>query len=133
MARTYLRMGAVGLKLFTGAFMGDKPVVNMDPAIAKAAVDVAHTQGKPVFAHPQNKVGVDTVIAAGVDVLAHPAPGPSGYTPEQLAQAFGEVELPFLERTVCREAESVDCQVIDVEEDSLRSPEAIFEFQEQSS
>ena len=86
LARTYLRMGAAGLKLFTGAFMGDKPVVNMDVAVAKAAVDVAHAQGKPVFAHPQNKVGVDTVIAAGVDVLAHPAPGPLGYTPEQLAQ-----------------------------------------------
>ena len=50
-------MGLDGIKLFTGAFMGDKPVVNMDPAIAKAAVDVAHAQGKPVFAHPQNRVG----------------------------------------------------------------------------
>ena len=35
--------------------MGDKPVVNMEPAVAKGAVDVAHAQGKPVFAHPQNK------------------------------------------------------------------------------
>ena len=52
----------------------DKPVVNMDAAIAKAAVDVAHAQGKPVFAHPQNKTGVETVIAAGVDVLAHTFP-----------------------------------------------------------
>ena len=43
----------------------------MDPAIAKAAVDVAHAQGKPVFAHPQNMAGVETVIAAGVDVMAH--------------------------------------------------------------
>ena len=67
--------------------MGDKPVVNMDPAIARAAVDVAHAQGKPVFAHPQNKVGVETVIAAGVDVLAHTVPGqPGGFTSEQLAR-----------------------------------------------
>lgn len=85
LSRGYLAMGLDGIKLFTGAFMGDKPVVNMDPAIAKAAVDVAHGQGKPVFAHPQNKTGVDTVITAGVDVLAHTAPGQSSYTPEQLA------------------------------------------------
>jgi imidazolonepropionase-like amidohydrolase len=75
------------MKLFTGAFMGNnKPVVNMDVAVAKAAVDVAHAQGKPVFAHPQNKTGVETVIAAGVDVMAHTVPGEQGYTPEQLAR-----------------------------------------------
>ncbi|XIA62178.1 hypothetical protein ACFIOY_21255 [Bradyrhizobium sp. TZ2] len=67
--------------------MGDnKPVMNMDVAMAKAAVDVAHAQGKPVFAHPQNVTGLDTVIAAGVDVLAHIVPGQPGYSPEQLAR-----------------------------------------------
>jgi len=45
---------------------------------------VAHAQGRPVFAHPQNKTGVETVIAAGVDVLAHTVPAEGGYTPEQL-------------------------------------------------
>jgi len=86
MARAYMGMGLDGMKLFTGAYMGDRPVINMDPAIAKAAVDVAHAQGKPVFAHPQNKTGVQTVIAARVDVLAHTVPSEQGYTPEQLAQ-----------------------------------------------
>jgi imidazolonepropionase-like amidohydrolase len=86
MTRDYLRMGLDGMKLFTGAYMGSKPVVNMDPAIAKAAVDVAHAQGKPVFAHPQNRTGVDIVISAGVDVLAHIIPGEPSYTPEQLAR-----------------------------------------------
>jgi imidazolonepropionase-like amidohydrolase len=85
MARDDLRMGLDGMKLFTGVYMGSKPVVNMDPAIAKAAVDVAHARGRPVFAHPQNRTGVDTVIAAGVDVLAHIVPGEPGYAPEQLA------------------------------------------------
>jgi imidazolonepropionase-like amidohydrolase len=75
------------MKLFTGAYMGEgKPVVNMDVAVAKAAVDLAHAQGKPVFAHPQNKVGLETVIAAEVDVLAHIIPGLPGYSPEQLAR-----------------------------------------------
>jgi imidazolonepropionase-like amidohydrolase len=86
LSRDYLGMGLDGIKLFTGSFMGDKPVVNMDPAIAKAAVDVAHAQGKPVFAHPQNETGVETVIAAGVDVLAHTTSGAQNYTPEQLAR-----------------------------------------------
>jgi imidazolonepropionase-like amidohydrolase len=86
MARDDLQMGLNGMKLFTGAYMGNKPVVNMDAAIAKAAVDVAHAQGKRVFAHPQNKTGVDVVLAARVDVLAHTVPTQTDYTPEQLEQ-----------------------------------------------
>ncbi len=85
LARGYMGMGMDGLKLFTGAAMGDKPTVNMDAAVAKAAVDVAHARGKPVFAHPQNRVGVDVVIAAGVNVLAHTVPREAGYTQEELA------------------------------------------------
>ena len=98
LSRDYLGMGLDGIKLFTGSFMGDKPVVNMDPAIAKAAVDVAHAQGKPVFAHPQNQTGVETVIAAGVDVLAHTTPGGPNYTPEQLARfkSQGTALIPTL-------------------------------------
>jgi imidazolonepropionase-like amidohydrolase len=97
MARDYLGMGLDGMKLFTGAFMGSKPVVNMDAAVAKAAADVAHAQGKPVFAHPQNKTGVDVAIAAGVDVLAHTVPGQL-VTPEQLAvfKAQGTALIPTL-------------------------------------
>ncbi|WFU53125.1 amidohydrolase family protein [Bradyrhizobium pachyrhizi] len=97
-ARDWLAMGEDGIKLFTGAFMGDKPVVNMDPAIAKAAVDVAHAQGRPVFAHPQNKVGVETVIESGVDVLAHTTPGEPSYTADQLARfkANGTALVPTL-------------------------------------
>jgi imidazolonepropionase-like amidohydrolase len=86
MAKNYLGLGLDGIKLFTGAYMGDKPVVNMDEAVAKAAVDIAHAQGRPVFAHPQNKRGLDTAIAAGVDVMAHIVPGEPGYTAEQLAR-----------------------------------------------
>ncbi|MGE9010248.1 amidohydrolase family protein [Leptospira interrogans] len=98
MTRAYFAMGLDGMKLFTGVYMGDKPVINMDVAIAKAAVDVAHAQGKPVFAHPQNKTGMETVITAGVDVLAHIIPGQPGYGPEQLAKfkAQGIALIPTL-------------------------------------
>jgi imidazolonepropionase-like amidohydrolase len=85
LARDFLGLGLDGIKLFTGVSKGDKPAVNMDAGIAKAAVEVAHAQGKPVFAHPQNKTGVDVVIAAGVDVLAHTVPREAGYTQEELA------------------------------------------------
>jgi imidazolonepropionase-like amidohydrolase len=86
MARYYLQIGLDGIKLFTGVYKGeDKPVVNMEAAIAKAAVDVAHAQGKPVFAHPQNTAGVEAVIAAGVDVMAHTVGRQRSYPAEQLA------------------------------------------------
>ncbi len=86
LARTYARLGLDGLKLFTGSFKGSRPVVNMDPAIARPAVEITHADGKPAFAHPQNQAGVDAVIAAGVDVMAHTVPGGPNYSPEQLAR-----------------------------------------------
>jgi imidazolonepropionase-like amidohydrolase len=86
MARGYLSMGYDGIKLFTGAYMGNKPVINMNTAIVKAAVDVAHAQGKPVFTHPQNRIGVDNALNGGVDILAHTIPTEGSFTPEELAQ-----------------------------------------------
>lgn len=86
-ARTFNGFGLDGLKLFTGSFMGSgKPVINMSTDIAKAAVEVAHAAGKPVFAHPQNRAGVEAVIAAGVDIMAHTVAGEAGYSAEQLAR-----------------------------------------------
>ena len=85
-AQQYLQWGLDSIKLFTGAFMGNKPVINMDTEIAKAAVDVAHAEHKPVFAHPQNRTGVDNAVAAGVDVLAHTIPTERSYTDEEIAR-----------------------------------------------
>ena len=86
MAQRYMKMGLDGIKLFTGAFMGAKPVVNMDTAIVRAASDVAHAQGKPVFAHPQNRTGVDNALAGGVDVLAHTIPNEGSFTADELSR-----------------------------------------------
>jgi imidazolonepropionase-like amidohydrolase len=86
MAQQYMKMGFDGIKLFTGAFMGAKPTVNMDTAIVKAAVNVAHAQGNPVFTHPQNRTGVDNALAGGVDILAHTIPTEGTYTQEELAR-----------------------------------------------
>ena len=86
MAQDYMKMGLDGMKLFTGAFMGDKPVVNMDTDIVKAASDVAHAEDKPVFAHPQNRTGVDHALAGGVDILAHTIPNEGSFTTDELSR-----------------------------------------------
>ena len=86
MARQYLEMGLDGIKLFTGAYMGTKPTVNMSTDIVKAAVDVAHDESKPVFAHTQNRVGTDNALAGGVDILAHTIPTEGSFTAEELAR-----------------------------------------------
>jgi imidazolonepropionase-like amidohydrolase len=73
-ARDFLNSGLDGIKLFAGAFMGNKPVVNMDVSVIKAASEVAHAKGRPVFSHPQDRAGLDNSLAGGVDVLAHTIP-----------------------------------------------------------
>lgn len=82
----YMYLGLDGTKLFTGSYMGNKPVVNMDTDIVKAAVDITHELGKPVFAHPQNHVGVDNALEGGVDILAHTIPTEGSFTAEELAR-----------------------------------------------
>ncbi|MGA7381807.1 MAG: amidohydrolase family protein [Terriglobales bacterium] len=87
MVRGYMYLGLDGTKLFTGSYMGrDKPVVNMDVDIVKAAVSITHEMHRPVFAHPQNHTGVDVALAAGVDVLAHTIPTEGSFTADELAK-----------------------------------------------
>jgi len=86
MTQQYMKMGFEGLKLFTGSFMGNKPVVNMPLEVVKAAVNVAHTHGKPAFAHTQNRVGTDNALNGGVDILAHTIPTEGSFSTAELAQ-----------------------------------------------
>ena len=86
MVRGYMYLGLDGTKLFTGSYMGDKPVVNMDVEIVKAAASITHELRKPVFAHPQNHAGVDSALAGGVDVLAHTIPTEGIFTADELAK-----------------------------------------------
>ncbi len=125
MTRDYFIKGLDGLKLFTGAFMGDKPVVNMGTAIVKAAVDVAHEQGKPVFAHPQNRVGVDNAVDGGVDILAHTIPNTEfHYTTEELAhfKAQHTVLVPTLTLwTTIVSDPTITAQVVQAGVDELKA------------
>ena len=84
LARQSLAMGGDGIKLFAGAVMGHGKVTPMPVDVIRAAVDVAHAAGKPVFAHPSNHVGTDNALAGGVDILAHTIPMELDWTPEEL-------------------------------------------------
>jgi imidazolonepropionase-like amidohydrolase len=67
--------GADGVKLFAGAIVGgDIGVLPMPLEQARALVEAAHADGKPVFAHPSNLAGLTVSMDSGVDVLAHTTP-----------------------------------------------------------
>lgn len=72
--REQIRQGADGIKLFTGSIVGERDVVHMPQASIFAITRTAHALGKPVFAHPTDKVGLELAVRNGVDVLAHTAP-----------------------------------------------------------
>ena len=78
-----MELGKDAVKVFAGAIGHDK-VVPMDVALIRAAVEVAHDAGKPVFAHPSNHVGTDNALAGGVDVLAHTIPMERDWTVDEL-------------------------------------------------
>ena len=84
LAMSYMSSGFDAVKLFTGSYQGNKPVIDMSEPVAQAAVEVAHAHGKPVFTHPQDRAGEDNALAAGVDVLAHTIPEEGEYTKDEL-------------------------------------------------
>ena len=71
--RDNLAAGADVTKLFTGSWVERGRVLPMPLAIAKAAVNTSHLNGRIVFAHPSNLQGTRVAIDSGVDVLAHAA------------------------------------------------------------
>lgn len=69
-----LDLGVEGIKIFAASPKHGRPPVVMPLDIAKAVVAAAHARGKFVAAHPTNDDGVEVVINAGVDILAHTTP-----------------------------------------------------------
>jgi imidazolonepropionase-like amidohydrolase len=69
--RANLAAGADGTKLFVATPQADRSVRLMPPAIARAAADETHRQGKLVMVHPTNVDGLSGALAAGADVLLH--------------------------------------------------------------
>jgi imidazolonepropionase-like amidohydrolase len=66
--------GIDAVKLFTGSWASRESIVVMPVDVVRAAVEVAHRRGKPVFAHPSNSAGARAAFEGGVDVLAHTFP-----------------------------------------------------------
>lgn len=90
-ARNDVRRNIAGgsdvIKLFTGSWVARGRVLPMPLAVAKAAVETAHLDGKLVFAHPSNLAGVRVALEGGVDVLAHAADDTEGVGSGLLAAA----------------------------------------------
>ncbi len=86
--RELIQKGADGIKLFTGSVQAGQ-VANMPLPLVQAATDEAHRHSLPVFAHPQNELGLDAAISGGVDILAHTAPQSPPWTPEFIAKLKG--------------------------------------------
>ncbi|HEX3943490.1 MAG TPA: amidohydrolase family protein [Rhizomicrobium sp.] len=81
--------GADGVKLFAGAIVGgDIGILPMPLDQARALVEAAHAEGKPVFAHPSNVAGLTVSIDAGVDVLAHTTPMSGPWPAELTARIY---------------------------------------------
>ena len=78
--RQEIHDGADGIKIWTGSPVGNGIVITpLD--LAKAIVAEAHRAGKPVFAHPSSREGVELAIQSGVDILAHTAPDGGPWSP----------------------------------------------------
>ena len=84
LAKQMIAKGGDGIKVFAGAIMGHGKVIPMPTDVIRAAAEVAHAAGKPVFAHPSNHVGTDNALAGGVDVLGHTIPMEDGWTTDEL-------------------------------------------------
>jgi imidazolonepropionase-like amidohydrolase len=72
--KAQIAAGADGIKLFTGAIVGEPVgVLPMSLEHARAIVAEAHRSRRPVFAHPTDRRGIEIAMQSGVDVLAHAA------------------------------------------------------------
>ncbi len=88
--RTSVQLGARGVKLFVGTWLGGGKTGLMALDVVRGAATEAHRHGLLVFAHPQSAEGVATSIDGGVDVLAHTAPDAGPWTPELIARIRGK-------------------------------------------
>ncbi|MFN3352007.1 MAG: amidohydrolase family protein [Brevundimonas sp.] len=80
-AQTQLEAGADGLKLFTGAIVGEAETLHMSAAIVSALTALAQARGASTFAHPTDAEGLNLAVDHGVRVLAHAAPLAGEWSP----------------------------------------------------
>jgi imidazolonepropionase-like amidohydrolase len=78
--------GADIIKLFTGSWVERGRVLPMPVDVATAATTEAHRRGRLVFTHASNLEGLESALAAHVDVVAHSLDAPGGLTADHLRQ-----------------------------------------------
>jgi imidazolonepropionase-like amidohydrolase len=90
--------GADLVKLFTGSWVARGQVKPMPLAVASAAAAEAHRRGKLVFAHASNLAGLESALAARVDVLAHALDDDRGWNETHVARmrAINMAMIPTL-------------------------------------
>lgn len=81
-AQAQIADGADGLKLFTGAIVGEAETVLMAPEIVRAVTGLAEAAGLPTFAHPTDAARLSRAVENGVDILAHAAPLMGPWSPD---------------------------------------------------
>lgn len=74
------------VKLFVVSWVARGEPKPMPQDVVRAAVAEAHRQGKLVYAHPSTAEGIELVLDAGVDVLAHSTEEPELWTDEVVAR-----------------------------------------------
>ncbi len=89
LVREDIRLGARGVKLFIGTWLGGSKTGLMGLPVVQGATAEAHRRGLVVFAHPGTAEGVDTAITGGVDVLAHTAPEMGPWSAELVGRMRG--------------------------------------------
>lgn len=80
--RQQIRNGADGIKLFTGSIVGEREVVHMPAATIASLSDATRALGRPVFAHPTDRTGLELAVRHGATVLAHSAPLMGDWSPD---------------------------------------------------
>ena len=71
-AKKLLDAGVDGIKLYAATWY--PPFVALPEEAMRAASEEAHRRGKPVFAHPTNRMGLLAALRGGADILVHTTP-----------------------------------------------------------
>ncbi len=72
--------GAFAVKVMTVSLSRGSPLPYLDDEILVAVVNVAHSRGALVLAHPTNIDGIERALRAGVDVLLHTTPADDAWS-----------------------------------------------------
>jgi imidazolonepropionase-like amidohydrolase len=78
-----LDAGVDGIKVYAATWA--PPIVALPESAIRAAADEAHRRGKPLFAHPSNRVGLLAAVRGGADIVVHTSPQSGPWDDEILA------------------------------------------------